>query len=194
MTDQLRTFSRSYDSSLSDSADWNSARAFLGERIRRRLHWLPEADIEDVTQESLIRFRRAVSQNAPRNPEALAEIIAERASYAHLRRIYRERRLSRSLELGDEQIASDAVLDLDVDRVARLVFAITNFLQEANAPCLPLFQAYIRHEHSWREVARQLGRTDVWVRTTWHRCQAKIKQHFGGDFDSFLRSSGGRDG
>jgi RNA polymerase sigma factor (sigma-70 family) len=152
---------------------WTEARDFLSRRLRRELRGQGPDDLQDLTQEALVRLLRAVRREGAENTEALMTAIARRTAIDHIRRTMR---WSRRLEYQADpcQQAASAGVDGPDDELDRLRFVALEFFAARGRPCHDLALAFFACR-DWRRVAEDLGRSHEAVRRQWSRCVEALR-------------------
>jgi len=158
--------------------DWARARRFLARCLRRRLARATKAEIEDLTQESLIRLLRAARREPIHNLDGLMTDIARKTAFDSQRMKTRWRAI---LEGSDHHMAESATSDTPLpdvlgDPLERARFVILEFLGRRSSACHQLAVQYFQGEGSWSAVALQLGKTPEAVRQQWSRCVALLRK------------------
>jgi RNA polymerase sigma factor (sigma-70 family) len=163
-----------------DRINWVYARNFLLRFLGKRLDGIDPHEIEDITQEALIRLYRANERLSINNLEAIMIRIGRWCCVDYFRR--RERwpllmdpsnpvitKIEDPRPDPSEQIA---------DPRERIEFVITEFFEQNNAACRKLATAYFERR-SWNSVARGIGKTAAAVRKQWERCVQQLRKEFG---------------
>lgn len=178
---------------------WDDARAFLRRRLATRLRGVDPGEIEDLTQEAMIRLLRAVRREGARSLEALMTTIAERTRNDFLKKWMNRGKRDQPIEefepllaepSGDASAALQALED-DPGRVAFLILQLVGRIQPS---ALPLLEAKMRGK-SLEEVAREQRRTALAVRKEWSRVAQKLRDYASAHPEAFGDlglSAGGR--
>lgn len=157
--------------------DWADVRAFVRRRVRHTAPSLGDDDVDEVTQEALVRLLRAVERTPIRNAEALMNEVARRTAIDHLRS---RTRWSRLLSPWDGVGPPEDTLPVQApvgDPIERLRFVVLEFFVANEAPCAELAR---QHFAGWRwdEIAERTQRSAAAVRKQWSRCMQVLRERF----------------
>lgn len=162
-------------SSNDPDLDWNAARQFCLRRLRFRLRFTREEEIEDLAQECLVGLLRFSRREALRTPEAVMTVIADRIAVSWIRSP-RSRGLELPLEDGEgKTVDVPAPAEHDATALERLRFAVMEFFRETSAPCHELAGFFFR-DLDWELVAGKVGRSYLAVRKQWSRCYESLQR------------------
>ncbi len=107
--------------------DWAQVRTFVRRRVRHTVPDLRDDDVDEVTQEALVRLLRVVEHTSIRNAEALMNEVARRTAIDHLRA---RTRWARVLAPWDGIEPPEDALPVErplADPVERLRFTVLEF-------------------------------------------------------------------
>lgn len=157
--------------------DWDHARQLMRGVISRQLHSVDPSTVEDLTQEALVRFLRALRREAPREPDALATSVAKRTAIDHLRSKTRWKLIVEPMSDAVEDNAASTATPPDQfgDPVTRVRFLVMEFFRENSARCLELAHEYFQ-ENDWKTVGARLGSSHGAVRRQWSRCVDTLRE------------------
>jgi RNA polymerase sigma factor (sigma-70 family) len=159
--------------------DWDQTRRQLRDRISRKLQGFSRTDLEDATQEALVRMLRACRSEEIRSPAALATSIADRTAVDWIRRRkvtrVREREMTdQDLNRPGPRIEEDTVPG---DPVERIRFLVLEFFHQHNQGCWELARVYFGGNQDWKMVSQAQGIGHDTVRARWSRCVAQLRKH-----------------
>lgn len=156
---------------------WGPAREFLHRCLARTLFRTDPADLEDLTQEALVRLLRACRAQEPKNPQALMRAIARRTAIDFIRRRERWKRLV--CQFGDAEADSapavDPPPDTAGDPLERVRFVVREFFAQRSRLCAELAEAFFA-ERSWQAVADERRCTSEAIRKQWSRCVKALRE------------------
>jgi DNA-directed RNA polymerase specialized sigma24 family protein len=168
---------------------WDEARRFLRGRLAYRVRGIPADELEDLTQEALIRLLRVVRREGVRNLEALMNHIVELTRNDFLKR--KMRRQSREQPLDDlahvvSDPAGDAASHLEAieQDPSRLAFLVLEFVRRVRPGALSLCESKMRGR-SLEETAREQGRTPAAVRKEWSRVAQQFRDYWAAHPEEF---------
>jgi DNA-directed RNA polymerase specialized sigma24 family protein len=157
--------------------NWEYARAFILSYLRRRLDGVDPSDIQDVTQEAMVRLIRVSRTAQIRNLEALMLKIARRCSVDFFRKRQRWQVMSEPIEVHIESVAdprSDPPSRLG-DPKERIEFIVLEFFHGRSEICWSLAMAFFEGR-SWTSVARALSKSPEAIRKQWERCRLMLRK------------------
>ena len=134
------------------------------------LTFCPEADAQDVTQET---FLKAMSANAG--------FAGQSSLYTWLCAIARNIWRNRCKKLGRETPLEDAPPEESAD-VERTVeerdgyLALHRAIHALTEPYREVFSLRAMGELSFAEIASLFGKTESWARVTYHRARSKVRE------------------
>jgi RNA polymerase sigma factor (sigma-70 family) len=150
-------------------------------QIRSRLGSADPHDLDDLSQEAMIRLLRFTRREAPESLEALARSIADRVSIDFIRRRSRWRLvLNENVDLAelDELIPAVSVEHWG-DPSERVGRVLTRCFQGA-PECFRLAEKFLANV-TWSVVAEELGQSHAAVRQRWKRCLDSVRKDLEGD-------------
>lgn len=170
--------------------DWGKARETIRRGIRYRLGVAESPDLEDLTQESVIRLLRTVRREGAKNTGSLIAVIVGRVVAQYLR--YQTRRRLRFSPLGSETAeARDAdprhAPDYLGDPVERLELLVIEIFHRHRSSCIELARFYFL-SRDWKSVAEEMGIPHDAVRARWKRCVELLRTVIRGDSSEGLLS------
>jgi len=159
-----------------EAIDWADAGRFLRACLGARDPSLQAADLDDLTQEALIRLVRAVRRGEVANLNALMYELARCTDIDFIRRWNRWRKVFGPMPEGEIAVAAPPSPDGSAlgDPIERFRFIALEFFHATNAPCRELAEFYFRGL-DWQSVAARLGRSHEAVRKQWSRCVQRLK-------------------
>jgi RNA polymerase sigma factor (sigma-70 family) len=155
--------------------DWDALREFARRRLRSKLRFTRDEDLEDLAQECVVGLLRFSRREAIHTPEAAMSVIVDRTAIDWIRSP-RGRGAELPLEDGDgKTIDIPAPEHPDRSALERLRFTVAEFFRETSAPCLEIALHYFV-DPNLKRIAERLGlRHDV-VRQRWTRCRQALKK------------------
>lgn len=149
---------------------WDRAREFVRRRLAYELPPSGRANLDDLTQECLVRLLRFVRREPVVNLEALLTQLARRTAIDALRRRTRWRALVASDDAAVAAAADPAARPEEPgDPLERLQFVVVEFFAARDARCRELAAPYFAGQ-DWKSVASATGRSHDVVRKQWSRC------------------------
>lgn len=163
-----------------DRINWVYARNFLHRFLGKRLDGIDPHEVEDITQEALIRLYRANERLSINNLEAIMIRIGRWCCVDYFRR--RERWLH-VMDPADPTLTNVEDPHPDpsqqvADPRERIEFIVVEFFEEKNSACKDLAAAFFE-KRSWNSVAREIGKTATAIRKQWERCVQLLRKEFG---------------
>jgi len=155
--------------------DWRGASRFLAERLRRLLPAIDPEHVQDLAQEALVDLFRTWRREPIRNVDALLNTLARRKAIDFVRRRDRWSVLLEPLPDDGEPANRDHSTRVLGDPAERLDFVILQLLAREDPGCAGLARLYFSG-HSWADVARLDGRSELAVRKQWSRCVAHLRR------------------
>ncbi|MBM3321734.1 MAG: sigma-70 family RNA polymerase sigma factor [Candidatus Eisenbacteria bacterium] len=170
--------------------DWGKARETIRRGIRYRLGVAESPDLEDLTQESVIRLLRAVRREGATNTSALIAVIVGRVVAQYLRSQTRRRLRFKPLE-SETVDALDADFryapDHFGDPLERLELIVIEVFHRYRSSCIELARFYFL-SRDWKSVAEELGVPHDAVRARWKRCVELLRKVIRADSSEGLLS------
>lgn len=156
---------------------WGPAREFLHRCLARTLFRTDPADLEDLTQEALVRLLRACRAREPQNLQALMRAIARRTAIDFIRRRERWARLVCRFANAEAHAvpAGDPPPDTGGDPLERVRFLVREFFAQRNRLCAELAEAFFA-ERNWQAVAEERRCSSEAVRQQWSRCVKALRE------------------
>jgi DNA-directed RNA polymerase specialized sigma24 family protein len=158
-----------------DEIHWDRAREFIRRRLTLELSTSSLAQLDDLTQECLVRLLRFVRRERVVNLEALLTQLARRTAIDGLRRRLRWR----ALVTNDEDAVAGAAdpaarVEEPGDPLERLHFVVVEYFTARDARCRELAAAYFAGD-DWKAVASAMGRSHDVIRKQWSRCLERLR-------------------
>jgi RNA polymerase sigma-70 factor (ECF subfamily) len=129
-------------------------------------------DVDDIVQETMLRFMRALQSEKIRNPESIAAFlsgICNNVIYEHKRRLHRE-------PLHDQDASSSEIpasLGADMVELRQVIGLVMNQLAPREREIL---RAYFLEERDRSEICRAMGLTEMQFRLVLFRAKEKFRE------------------
>lgn len=157
--------------------DWRAIRGMVARRMGYHLRGWEPSEIEDATQDVLVRLMRFIERSGPPDSmDALALVVARRTALERMRT--RSRRPRTEAIQEDAAVTADeathrALLDLE-DDVAWKALQVREYFRKHQAPCLELAEARSQGV-DLKQVAGQTGQSHDALLQRWSRCMKRLR-------------------
>lgn len=167
----------SHDPSF-EGIDWSLVRSSIARRMSYHLRGWERVEIEDATQDALVRVMRFLERSGrPNSLEGLVRVIARRTAIERMRARAR-RPATQSVREEHAVIADEAtrreLLDLEA-QVEWKAFQVREWFREHQSPCLELAEARATGV-AFNELAGRSGVSHVALLQRWSRCMKRLRE------------------
>ncbi|MCC6650922.1 MAG: sigma-70 family RNA polymerase sigma factor [Candidatus Eisenbacteria bacterium] len=157
--------------------DWADIRNSVAHRMSYHLRGWEPSEIEDATQDVLLRVARFIRRSGPpRAIDGLTTVIARRVAVERIRSRMR-RPPGRPVQEEDAVTLDDSMrrdlLDLEED-VAWKAFRAREFFRTRQTPCVELADARSQGE-DFKQLAARTNQSHLALLQRWSRCMKKLR-------------------
>lgn len=160
-----------------EGVDWADIRNSIARRMSFHLRGWEPSEIEDATQDVLLRVMRFFRRSGPpRALEGLATVITRRVAVERMRS--RKRRPpgrpvhEEDIVTPDDSLRHD-LLDLE-EEVAWKAFRVREFFRTRQTPCVELADARSQGE-DFKQLAARTNQSHLALLQRWSRCMKKLR-------------------
>jgi len=157
-----------------EAIDWKEAARFLRSCLAARDPSLQPTDVDELTQEAVIRLLRAVRRGEVTNLNGLMYKIVHDTRVDFTRRGVRDR-ARRGLPPGGIEALPAPSPGSGIDPIELIRFIVLEFFRVHHSACRELAEIYFERG-DWQSVATRLGRTHAAVRKQWSRCVQRLRE------------------
>ncbi|MFN8588478.1 MAG: hypothetical protein U0704_11850 [Candidatus Eisenbacteria bacterium] len=158
--------------------DWSDIRSSISRRMSYHLRGWESAEIEDATQDVLLRVMRFFERSGmPHSLDGLVRVICRRTAVERMR--IRARRPAPQPVREDHAVTADEatlreLVDLE-EQVAWKALQVREWFRAHQAPCLELADARAAGT-AFKELAGRTGVSHVALLQRWSRCMKRLRE------------------